>query len=113
MNSSYSLGQGPWPGPDQIGVGPVSPGHCLDFRKPHPIPKNMGRPVCFRLSALLFLAPLLASAWGPPVPLLTPYHTEQEWIISSVCRNIFAAARLRTAGLFPSGGEKSHTAYTP
>ncbi len=51
----------------------------------------------YLLCALVFLSPLLVSADSPapaPTPaaatqLQTPYHTEQEWIISTICRNAY------------------------
>ncbi len=43
-----------------------------------------------QLCAISLLGPLLAFSDEPPVaPLETPYHTEQEWIVSSICRNAF------------------------
>jgi tetratricopeptide (TPR) repeat protein len=49
----------------------------------------------YGFSALLFLAPVLALADAPApttdtsAQLQTPYKTEQEWIISSICRNAY------------------------
>jgi len=44
----------------------------------------MSLSLVFRVAAFCFLVPLLA-----PAQVSTPYHTEQEWIVSSVCRNAF------------------------
>jgi hypothetical protein len=47
------------------------------------------------LGLLLFLTAcrpvneIFAEVIPPPPPLKTPFHTEQEWIISSICRNAF------------------------
>ncbi len=55
------------------------------------------RTCIYWIIAATFLGPLLALADAPatsPVPdnsaqLQTPYRTEQEWIISTICRNAF------------------------
>ena len=57
----------------------------------------MRGPCIYRLCALMaFLVPIaaFADAPAPPPPsgadqLQTPYRSEQEWIISSICRNAF------------------------
>ncbi len=63
-----------------------------------PYASGMTRSSGIRLGALLVLLSLFAAchpstflrgASAPPPSVKTPFHTEQEWIISSICRNIF------------------------
>jgi tetratricopeptide (TPR) repeat protein len=56
----------------------------------------MFRSCVILVCALEFLVPIVAFSDSPAPPppsdaaqVLTPYHTEQEWIISSICRNAF------------------------
>jgi len=55
--------------------------------------QRMGSTVVFKLCALSFFGPLATFSDRPSptgaVEVQTPYHTEQEWIVSSVCRNAF------------------------